>query len=108
MAAMDKTNSRTGSLCIGEGGPDAASSQTHLLQGYAAVAHHGAHGNGAANGHGGHGTNGDSLSALARRTNSQRNRSLRLVGLKELLGCYASLVANQMHFVLCVFAGEKR
>lgn len=79
MAAMDKTNSRTGSLCIDPNSADAASSQTHLLQGYP--------GHGQANGHGmhGHHANGDtSLTALARRTNSMRNRSLRCVQSDQL------------------------
>lgn len=75
MTAMDKTNSRTGSLCVGPSGPDAASSQTHLLQGYAV--HTNGHANGGGHG-GGHHANGDtSLTVLARRTNSVRNRSLR-------------------------------
>ncbi|KAJ6636183.1 Voltage-dependent calcium channel type A subunit alpha-1 [Pseudolycoriella hygida] len=61
MAAMEKSNSRAGSMSI-DGNPDGVSSQTHLLQG-----------------HQNNGVNNDersSLSTLARRS-TKRNRSLR-------------------------------
>lgn len=62
MAAMEKSNSRAGSMSIDGNNPDGVSSQTHLLQGH----HNG-------------GMNSDersSLSTLARRSTT-RNRSLR-------------------------------
>lgn len=62
MAAMEKTNSRAGSMSIDGNNPDGVSSQTHLLQGH----QHG-------------GMNNDersSLSTLARRS-TKRNRSIR-------------------------------
>lgn len=104
MAAMDKTNSRTGSLCIDPNSAEAISSQTHLLQGYAnghANGHSAAHHLGGGGGGGVHHVNGGggdtSLTALARRTNSVRNRSLRWVQLDrcgidvaECRQCYSS------------------
>lgn len=63
MAAMEKSNSRAGSMSIDGNNPDGVSSQTHLLQGHY---------------NGGMMNNDErsSLSTLARRSTT-RNRSLR-------------------------------
>lgn len=69
MAAMEKTNSRAGSMSI-DGNQDGISSQTHLLQNQ----QNGINGGGVT--HGGIDEHRSSLSTLARRS-TIRNRSLR-------------------------------